>query len=214
MEKIIQSIAVLAIPLIFGMTLPQTVQAYAARYLGDNGPYLMGRAAINPIKHIDPVWTIIVPLVSMLLTGFLFGGAKPLFLNEEALRNPKRDMALIAATGPLANLAMMVGWAIVAKIVIGLPSSGPVQYLTYVAVAGIKVNAVLALFNLLPIPPLPGGRIVTALLPQGLSEAYRSIERYGMIILVVLLLSGFFSVVLGPLVDTSVETVYSVLRIS
>lgn len=214
MEDIIQRIAVIAIPMIFGITLHEAAHAYAARYFGDNTAYMLGRITLNPIKHIDPVWTIIVPLVTMLLTGFLFGAAKPVPVNAQALRNPKRDMIWVAAAGPAANLVMMIGWAIVAKIVIGLPSSGPVEYLAYVAVAGIKINALLMIFNLFPIPPLDGGRIVAGLLPNNLARAYGSIEPYGMFILVGLLVTGLFGAVLGPLVDTSVETVYSLLRIS
>jgi Zn-dependent protease len=214
MEEIIQKIAVIAIPMIFGITLHEAAHAYAARRFGDNTAYALGRMTLNPIKHIDPIWTIVVPLVTMLATGFLFGAAKPVPINASALRNPRRDMMWVAAAGPAANLLMMIMWAIVAKVMLNLPTSGPTQYFTYVAVAGVSINALLMVFNLFPLLPLDGGRILEALLPRDMARAYSRIEPYGMIILVVLLISGGFAYVLGPLVDISVKTVYSAFGVS
>lgn len=214
MEEIIQKIAVIAIPMIFGITLHEAAHAYAARRFGDNTAYALGRMTLNPIKHIDPIWTIVVPLVTMLTTGFLFGAAKPVPINTGALRNPRRDMIWVAAAGPAANLLMMILWAILAKVMLNVPTSGPAQYLMYVAVAGVSINALLMVFNLFPLLPLDGGRILEGLLPRDMARAYSKIEPYGMIILVVLLISGAFAYVLGPLVDISMKTVYSVLGVS
>ena len=150
--SIVQKITIYAIPLIFAITLHEAAHAFAARYFGDSTAYMMGRMTLNPIKHIDPVWTILVPLVTLLLPGgFVFGAAKPVPVNFGALRNPKRDSIWVAAAGPLANLAMMVAWAIIGKIALSLGDSTPLQFLQYMAGAGIFVNALLMVFNLFPL---------------------------------------------------------------
>lgn len=214
MEEAIQRIAIYAIPIIFGITLHEAAHAYAARRFGDNTAYALGRMTLNPIKHIDPIWTIAVPLLLALTTNFIFGAAKPVPINVGALRNPRRDMIWVAAAGPAANLLMMIMWAIFTKVMLSVPASEPAQYLMYVAVAGVTVNALLMIFNLFPLLPLDGGRILECLLPRDMARAYSKIEPYGMIILVVLLISGAFKYVLGPLVDISMKTVYSVLGVS
>lgn len=224
---VIQKIAVYAIPLIFAITLHEAAHAFAARYFGDSTAFMMGRMTLNPIKHIDPIWTIAVPLV-LLFTGspFLFGAAKPVPVNFAALRNPKLDSVWVAIAGPMANLGMMIGWAIVVKIIImvaagaGAPApaagfvNGPITYLASVAQAGIVVNALLMIFNLFPILPLDGGRIVAGLLPNRLAYSYSRLEPYGMFILIGLIATGVFGSVLGPLVDISLNAVYSIIGIS
>lgn len=212
--NIIQKIAVYAIPLIFAITLHEAAHAFAARYFGDNTAYMMGRMTLNPIKHIDPIWTIVVPLVTLFLSPFVFGAAKPVPVNFGALRNPKRDSIWVAAAGPLANLAMMIMWALVAKIAQSMPESTPVLFLSYVGQAGIFVNALLMIFNLFPLLPLDGGRIVAGLLPNNLAYQYSKIEPYGMFILIGLMLTPFFSRVLFPVVNASIKTVYSVFGIA
>ncbi len=211
---IIQKIAVFAIPLIFAITLHEAAHAYAARYFGDSTAYMLGRMTLNPIKHIDPIWTILVPLVTLLMSGFVFGAAKPVPVNFGALRNPKRDSIWVAAAGPLANLAMMLMWAIVAKVAQIMPESTPILFLSYVGEAGILVNALLMIFNLFPLLPLDGGRIVTGLLPNNLAYQYSKIEPYGMFILIGLLVTGVFGRFMGPLVDISMKTVYSIFGIA
>ena len=212
--NIIQKIAVYAIPLIFAITLHEAAHAYAARYFGDNTAYMLGRMTLNPIKHIDPIWTIAVPLLTLFFGGFIFGAAKPVPVNFGALRNPKRDSIWVAAAGPLANLAMMLIWALVATLAQRMPDSVPMLFLSYVGQAGILVNALLMIFNLFPLLPLDGGRIIAGLLPNNLAHQYSKIEPYGMFILIALLVSGVFGKFLGPLVDISMKTVYSIFGIA
>jgi Zn-dependent protease len=213
--SIIQKITVYAIPLIFAITLHEAAHAFAARYFGDSTAYMMGRMTLNPLKHIDPVWTILVPLVMLLLPGgFVFGAAKPVPVNFGALRNPKRDSIWVAAAGPMANLLMMVGWGILGKIVLSLPESTPTQFLAYVSGAGIFVNALLMVFNLFPLLPLDGGRILMGLLPNSLAYKYSRIEPYGMFILIALIVSGIFARWMGPLVEISLKAVYSLIGLS
>jgi Zn-dependent protease len=213
-ESIIQSITVFAIPLILGITLHEAAHAFAAKYYGDSTAYMLGRMTLNPIKHIDPVWTILVPIVMLLLSNFqfAFGGAKPVPVNTHALRNPKRDMALVAAAGPAANLIMLIMWAVFAKIVVTtVPPSEAGQFLVQVAQAGMLVNALLMIFNLFPLLPLDGGRILVGFLPNQLAIAYSRLEPYGMIILVALILTGVVNKLLGPLLRGTLNAVYSVL---
>ena len=211
---IIQKIAVYAIPLIFAITLHEAAHAYAARYFGDNTAYMLGRMTLNPIKHIDPIWTIAVPLTMLFFSPFIFGAAKPVPVNFNALRNPKRDSVWVAAAGPLANLAMLLAWALVTKIALGLPESVPVQFLAYVGQAGIYVNALLMIFNLFPLLPLDGGRILAGLLPNNLAYQYSKIEPYGMFILIGLLVLDANFRFIGTLVDISMKTVYSIFGIA
>jgi Zn-dependent protease len=211
MEEFIQKITVYAIPLIFAITLHEAAHAYVAKMFGDNTAYMLGRVTLNPIKHIDPLWTIAIPLLTLLFTPFAFGAAKPVPVNGNALRNPKRDMIFVAAAGPFANLLMMVFWAAVAKIATLMSPSGPTQFLVMVGVAGVLVNAILMVLNLLPILPLDGGRIVNGMLPAQLSNAYSRIEPYGMFILIGLMVSGALGFVMNPLVDMSMKAVYSML---
>lgn len=207
--NIIQKITIYALPLIFAITLHEAAHAFAARYFGDSTAYMLGRMTLNPLKHIDPVWTIAVPLLTMFFSPFIFGAAKPVPINFDALRHPKRDMIWVAAAGPGANLVMLLLWGIMARIVIGLPYSEPVQFLAHVAEAGMYINALLMVFNLFPLLPLDGGRIVTGLLPERLAYSWSRLEPYGMFILVGLILSGILGRFMWPLVNISMKTVYS-----
>ena len=210
----IQKITVYAIPLIFAITLHEAAHAFAARYFGDATAYMLGRMTLNPLKHIDPIWTILVPIVTLLFTPFVFGAAKPVPVNFGGLRNPKRDMIWVAAAGPLANLAMMIIWAVVGKIAISLPVSDPVVFLALMAQAGIFVNALLMVFNLFPLLPLDGGRILTGLLPNRLAYAFSRTEPYGMFILIALMLSGIMGQFLWPLVEISMKSIYAIIGLS
>ncbi len=210
----IQKITVYAIPLIFAITLHEAAHAFAARYFGDATAYMLGRMTLNPLKHIDPIWTILVPIVTLLFTPFVFGAAKPVPVNFGGLRNPKRDMIWVAAAGPLANLAMMITWAVVGKIAINLPESDPVVFLALMAQAGIFVNALLMIFNLFPLLPLDGGRILTGLLPNRLAYAFSRTEPYGMFILIALMLSGIIGKFLWPLVEISMKSIYAIIGLS
>ena len=211
---IIQKITVYAIPLIFAITLHEAAHAFAARYFGDSTAYMLGRMTLNPLKHIDPVWTILVPIVTLLMSPFVFGAAKPVPVNFGALRNPKRDMIWVAAAGPLANLAMMVLWAVLGKIAISLGASGPTYFLASMAEAGIFVNALLMVFNLFPLLPLDGGRIVTGLLPNKLANAFSRTEPYGMFILIALIVTGILGKFMWPLVDISMKSIYAIIGLS
>jgi Zn-dependent protease len=199
MENIIQAIAVYAIPVLFAITVHEAAHGYVARMFGDNTAYVLGRVTLNPVKHIDPLGTIVIPLGMVLLTGFMFGWAKPVPVDWGSLRKPKRDMIWVAAAGPGVNLAMAVVWALLYRVL----SAAGVQenYFYLVAQAGISVNLVFMALNLLPIPPLDGGRIVSGLLPTRMSIAYSRIEPYGLFILLALMFTGALSFFLRPLHD-------------
>jgi len=199
MENIIQAIAVYAIPVLFAITVHEAAHGYVARMFGDNTAYVLGRVTLNPVKHIDPLGTIVIPLGMVLLTGFMFGWAKPVPVDWGSLRKPKRDMIWVAAAGPGVNLVMAVVWALLYRVL----SAAGVQenYFYLVAQAGISVNLVFMALNLLPIPPLDGGRIVSGLLPTRMSIAYSRIEPYGLFILLALMFTGALSFFLRPLHD-------------
>lgn len=211
----LQKITVYALPLIFAITLHEAAHAFAAKYFGDPTAYNLGRMTLNPVKHIDPVWTILVPILTLLFSPFVFGAAKAVPVNFAALRHPKRDMIWVAAAGPAANLAMMIAWAVIAKMtLILLPPSEAARYLLLVAEAGILVNALLMVFNLFPLLPLDGGRILVGLLPLKAAIAYSRLEPYGMFILIALILTNVFSSFLLPLVEFSMNAVYLALGLS
>ena len=181
MNEIIQNLAVYALPVIFAITLHEAAHAYAAKYFGDTTAYAQGRMTLNPIKHIDPIGTILIPVVLYALSSpFLFGYAKPVPVNFNALRNPKRDMAWVALAGPAANFVMALGWLLLA---LGLSVGGIEEdFFIKMARAGVFINLVLLAFNLFPIPPLDGGRIMVSLLPNNLAWKFSRIEPYGFFI--------------------------------
>ena len=196
MENVIQAIAVYAIPVLFAITVHEASHGYVARMFGDNTAYVLGRVTLNPIKHIDPLGTVAIPLGMVILTGFMFGWAKPVPVDWSSLRNPKRDMIWVAAAGPGVNLLMAIVWAIILRLlqVAGVEE----RYFFEVARAGIQVNLVFMALNLLPIPPLDGGRIVSGLLPRNLSNVYSRIEPFGLFIIVGLLFTGALTFLLRP----------------
>jgi Zn-dependent protease len=197
MDNIIQAIAVYAIPVLFAITVHEAAHGYVARMLGDNTAYVLGRVTLNPVKHIDPLGTVVIPIGMLLMTGFMFGWAKPVPVDWGSLRKPKRDMIWVAAAGPGVNLAMAIIWALLYR---GLSAAGVEEtYFYLVAQAGISVNLVFMALNLLPIPPLDGGRIVSGLLPTRASIAYSRIEPFGLIILLALLFTGALTIFLRPL---------------
>ncbi|MGE4370879.1 MAG: site-2 protease family protein [Burkholderiaceae bacterium] len=204
MESLIQTITVYALPVIFGITLHEAAHGYVARLFGDPTAWQAGRVTLNPVRHIDLVGTIIVPLVLLFSTkllggsGMLFGWAKPVPVDWGRLRRPKRDMLWVALAGPGSNLIMAIIWAISLRL---LAETGSTQHSFWVqmAVAGIQVNLVLMALNLLPLPPLDGGRIVFSLLPSRAAWTFSKIEPYGFAILIVLMLTGVLWVLLQPL---------------
>jgi Zn-dependent protease len=203
-------ILVYALPVIFAITLHEAAHGYVAKHFGDSTAYMLGRVTLNPVKHIDPIGTVLVPIATMLASGYLLGWAKPVPVNFHNLRHPKRDSLWVAAAGPFANAVQVVIWAIVAKILLATvaPTGLVGPFWIAVAEAGIQLNIMFAILNLLPILPLDGGRIVTSLLPDRLSYAYSRLEPYGMFILLALVLTGALSWLLGPLVMAAVRGVY------
>jgi Zn-dependent protease len=188
MNDIIIRICINVLPLVLAITLHEAAHGYVARMFGDNTAYMLGRVTLNPAKHIDPVGTIVFPLISMVFGGIIFGWAKPVPVNFNNLRKPKQDMFWVAAAGPASNLAQALIWGALAKLIL-LSDSGSIvaQFWFNVAIAGISWNVVLAIFNLFPILPLDGGRIVTSILPNRLAYSYSRLEPYGMPILITLI---------------------------
>jgi Zn-dependent protease len=186
-------------PVLLAITVHEAAHGYAAKHFGDKTAYFLGRITLNPIKHIDPIGTVVSPGMLLLLSApFLFGWAKPVPVNFSNLNNPKKDMMWVALAGPASNLAMAIIWA----IILGLFKSSGASYALFIigmAQVGIMINLVLMLLNLLPIPPLDGGRMAVSLLPSPWSYKLASIERYGMFILIFLIVSGLLSAILLPL---------------
>ncbi len=198
--NVIQTISIWAIPVLFAITLHEVAHGRVAKYFGDRTAESLGRLSLNPLRHIDPIGTILVPVVLIVLTGFGFGWAKPVPVNFNNLKNPKRDMVWVAAAGPLANLLMALFWAAVMKS--GLMIAGQSEWIAVPLIlmgkAGIIINLILMLLNLLPIPPLDGGRILSGLSPTQFSYALARVEPFGMFIIFGLLAMGVLSLVLNP----------------
>lgn len=182
--NIINVIAIGAIPVLFAITLHEVAHGWVALKYGDHTASLLGRLSLNPFKHIDPIGTVLIPIALIIMTGVGFGWAKPVPVNFNLLRNPKKDMIWVAAAGPGANLAMLIFWAIVMKLAYTL--GGETFWLTapiiFMSSIGIVVNAVLMLVNLIPIPPLDGGRVLAGMLPNEYSRSLIKLEPYGMFI--------------------------------
>lgn len=194
--SLVQKIIIWVIPVIFAVTIHETAHGWVALQFGDRTAQMLGRLTLNPIKHIDPIGTIVVPAVLAVTTGFIFGWAKPVPVNERNLRNPKKDMAWVALAGPFSNLIMAILWSII--VLIGLSFS---DALAYMGLVGIFINSILMLLNLLPLPPLDGGRILMSVLPGPLAWKLSRIEPYGFIILVALLYFGIIGMILWPLMS-------------
>ncbi|HEU5178554.1 MAG TPA: site-2 protease family protein [Burkholderiales bacterium] len=234
-NQLVQTLAIYALPVLFAITLHEAAHGYVARHFGDMTAHAQGRISLNPVRHVDVVGTIVVPLVILFLSGykFFFGWAKPVPVNYSALRKPRQHMAWVAAAGPAANLLMALLWVLVLRVSIASSSradawaevasqhgtsglvevvmrhgSGAAEYLIGVSAAGVLVNLVFMLLNLLPIPPLDGGRIVTSLLPRRAAGGFAKIERFGLPLLLILLFvpiygSNALSLILSPLIVES-----------
>jgi Zn-dependent protease len=208
-SALIQTIAIAALPVIFAITLHEAAHGYAARHFGDPTAWQAGRISLNPLRHIDPVGTLLVPglilLTSYLAAGsaMLFGWAKPVPVNFGRLRHPKRDMLWVAAAGPAMNLLMALSWAGLFKLALLIPPNMYSQPLAEMSAIGINVNLVLMVLNLLPLPPLDGGRIAVSLLPHALAVKYAQLERWGFPILLLLLFTGILGIIMGPFVALS-----------
>jgi Zn-dependent protease len=211
-----QKIALYAIPMIFAITLHEAAHGYIARHFGDFTAQQAGRISLNPLNHIDPMGTIAIPLLMLVMTtgAFVFGWAKPVPVNFGNLRHPKRDMLWVAAAGPGANLLMALAWALVLKLTFLVPTNYFSYPLQAMASGGVTINLVLMALNLIPIPPLDGGRIAVSLLPNRLAYRFAMIEPYGLIIVVALLLTHVLSVVIGPLVMLGRHLIYALFALS
>jgi len=215
LNEIVQKLAIWALPVLFAITLHEVAHGWVARYLGDNTAAAQGRLSLNPLQHIDPVGTILVPGILLLLGGFLFGWAKPVPVDFRNLNNPKKDMALVAIAGPAVNLAMAIGWTVLLKISLAQnPEAGVWLGIAQMSIAGISINLVLMVLNLLPMPPLDGGRVAVGLLPMKQAIALSKLEPYGMVILIVAMATGVLGNILGPLVGLSQTGLLSLFGIN
>jgi Zn-dependent protease len=188
-----------AIPVLFAITLHEVAHGWMARYFGDRTAEMLGRLSLNPLRHIDPVGTLLVPGLLLALGSPLFGWAKPVPVATSALRNPRRAMILVALAGPVANLLMAVVWCAVLGAILRVNGNRTVDgWITLMAQAGILSNVVLAVFNLVPIPPLDGGRVLTGLLPPRLGARLEKIEPVGLFIVLGLSAFGLFGWLFNP----------------
>jgi Zn-dependent protease len=199
----VQLIAIYALPVIFAITLHEAAHGYVARHFGDMTAFQEGRVSLNPLRHIDPVGTVALPLILLALTklfggGIIFGWAKPVPVNFSNLRHPKRDMLWVAAAGPLSNLLMALFWAAMIKLGLSLQGSAFGLPLALMGAAGVLFNIIIMVLNLVPLPPLDGGRIVVSLLPHRFAWRFARIEPYGFIIVLALLFTGVLGYLLWP----------------
>ena len=217
--NLVQKIAIYALPVIFAITLHEAAHGYVARYFGDNTAYVLGRVSLNPLRHIDPVGTVAVPLLILVMSslfgagGILFGWAKPVPVDFSGLRHPKRDMLWVAAAGPFANLVMALLWALSLKFALIAPQNPFTLPLSLMAEAGITINLVLMLLNLLPILPLDGGRIAVSLLPHRLAYSFSRLEPYGFPILLLLVFSNLLGAILNPMVRVSIRVIETIFQL-
>lgn len=200
--NLLQRVAVWVLPVIFAITAHEVAHGWMARRLGDPTAMMLGRLTLNPIKHIDPLGTLLIPGLMLLMGGFIFGWAKPVPVTWQNLKHPKQDMVWVALAGPVANLIMAIIWAVLAKIGMMTYSQDSLSslFLIYTGVAGIFINITLMSLNLLPLPPLDGGRVLTGLLPGPLAWKLSRIEPYGFFILLALLYTGILGHVLLPVI--------------
>lgn len=208
-DQLIQTVALAAIPVLFAITLHEAAHGYVARHFGDMTAYQAGRISLNPLHHIDLFGTVLLPLLTLWMGGILFGWAKPVPVNFAMLRNPKKDMLWVAIAGPASNLVMALGWAFFYKIGVTFPESYFAEPLLGMAMWGIKINVVLMVLNLLPLPPLDGGRVAISMLPQRQAFQLAKIEPYGMFILIFLAVTP----ILGLLLSPPIELVYKSLSL-
>ena len=200
-DSIVRTITVYAIPVLFAISLHEAAHGYVARYFGDSTAADLGRLSINPMRHIDPFGTVLLPLVLSLLHLPALGYAKPVPVDYSRLRNPRKQMALVAAAGPGANFAMGLGWTVLGVVLTLVFHLDRSDFFIKMVEAGILVNSAMMVFNLIPLPPLDGGRIVTGILPLSLARQYAQIERYGVYVFIALILLMQFGFLTGFLIS-------------
>lgn len=214
---LIQKICIWAIPILLAITLHEAAHAYVAYRCGDTTAKMFGRLSLNPIRHVDPIGTVLIPLLIGVLTQFNFviGYAKPVPINWSQFKHPRRDMILVTLAGPFANLFMAFLWAGLDKMAILMnpTSSMAVLFLYATSQAGVFINLILAALNLLPIPPLDGSRVVSSLLPPKQATAYEKIEPYGFFIIILLVFTGVLGMILTPLINLGLLTLSAIFKI-
>ncbi len=212
----VQRLAIWLMPVLLAITVHEVAHGWVAKLRGDRTALMLGRLTLNPLKHIDPFGTVVLPIVMLILGGFVFGWAKPVPVTWQNLRKPKQDMALVALAGPLANLLMAFFWLLCIHLgealmggqaAVGLP-------LVYMGVAGVFINVVLMVLNLLPLPPLDGGRVVAGLLPGPWAWQFNRIEPYGMIIIIALFFTNILGAILWPLISAVLAMLFYVGQLS
>jgi Zn-dependent protease len=213
-QELLRVVSIGAIPILFAITLHEVAHGWVAKQLGDPTAYMLGRLSLNPLKHVDPIGTVLVPIAMLLFApaGVFFGWAKPVPVAAPNLRNPRRDMAIVALAGPISNLLMASFWAVllfVVRSMLGL--SGPVaQWVEGMCMMGMYINVVLAVVNLIPIPPLDGGRVLVSFLPRKISDTVDRFEAFGFIIVILLMVSGVLGSVMVPPMNSLLAIYHSV----
>lgn len=216
MHDLMLTLAIWTIPVLLAITLHEVAHGWAALAFGDRTAQLLGRLSLNPLKHVDPVGTVAVPLSLLLMSWlmgsqpFLFGWAKPVPVSMQNLSHPKRDMAWVAIAGPASNFGQAIGWALLLYVSIGSAT----EWLHSMAIAGISINLILIALNLLPIPPLDGSRVLTALLPNQLGWQYNRLEPYGLLILIGLMVMGWLTPLIMPLFALFKALVFGIVGLS
>jgi len=212
-DELIRTISLAAIPILFAITLHEAAHGYVAKHFGDMTADQEGRISLNPLRHIDPVGTVLLPMITLWLGGILFGWAKPVPVNFGRLRNPKKDMLWVAAAGPASNLAMALAWALVYKIGLMYPESYYAKPMVGMAIWGLRINIILMVLNLLPLPPLDGGRVAVSLLPHRQAIQLARIEPYGMFILIFMAMTPILGWLLTPLIRLVFAMISSLIGI-
>ena len=210
-NSIIYNIAVWTIPVLFAITIHEVAHGWVANILGDKTAKMLGRLSLNPIKHIDPIGTVVVPLAMVVLqTGFVFGWAKPVPVNSRNFKSPRKDMAIVAAAGPISNLIMAVFWVFIFKLGVSvIPDQAIAQGIMAMGRAGIIINIILFVFNLFPIPPLDGSKVLAGFLPQSLANLMDKIEPYGLFIVLGLVYLGVLNTIMDPVLNFFLTTIGS-----
>ncbi len=213
---IAQKIAIWTLPILLAIILHEVAHGWVAYKLGDPTAKAQGRLTLNPLVHIDPIGTVVVPLVLLVLGGFIFGWARPVPVDPRYFKDPYKDMAKVAIAGPMANMLMAIGWGFLmvwgARLQVDMPDIG--KFLMYSGLAGVQINLILAALNLIPIPPLDGSRIVAAFLPPNVRNSYYRLEPYGFFILLALIFTGLLNPILMPIYLALKSVVQSVIGVA